>query len=58
MVESLIDSAISDLREAQSEAEMGTGLMIKSRISDLENLRQRVSNLNDDNENNAERDAV
>lgn len=53
MVESLIESAISDLREAQGEAEMGTSLMIKSRISDLENLRQRVSNLDNDNENDA-----
>lgn len=53
MVESLIDSAISDLRQAQDEASMGTSLMIKSRISDLESLRQRVSNLNNGNEDDA-----
>lgn len=53
MVESYIDDAISDLRNAQDEAEMGTSLMIRSRIGDLQKLRQRVSNLNDDQEDDA-----
>lgn len=53
MVESNIESAISNLRDAQDEAGTGTSLMIRSRIDDLQKLRQRVSNLNDGNENDA-----
>lgn len=48
MVESNIDDAISNLRDAQDEAEMGTSLMIQSRIADLRKLRQRVSNINNE----------
>jgi len=56
MVASNITSAIENLREAQAEADMGTSLMIKSRITDLQKLRQRVANINE--ENTTERDNV